>query len=237
MEIKGIIFDKDGTLMDFEAFWVTVSRGAIADILKETNIDADVETVLCCLDVEDGVADINGILAQDPFPIMGRAINDCLAKYGCVLSDEEMTNLTVKAYHGNIKKGIVAPTCKNVVEVMERLKGMGVKLGLVTTDDPYDTEKCLKALGVYDYFDEIYTDDGVLPTKPDPYCGNNFCKKYGLDKAQVVMVGDTLNDVRFAKNMGIKVFCVAKSDKNRKVLEEYADLVMHDISCIFDCIK
>ena len=129
MDIKGIIFDKDGTLMDFEAFWVTVSRAAIADILKETNIDADVEKVLGCLDVEDGVADINGILAQDPFPVMGRAINECLAQYGCKLSDEEMTDLTVKAYHGNIEKGIVAPPCNNIVEVMERLKGMGIKLG------------------------------------------------------------------------------------------------------------
>ena len=107
----------------------------------------------------------------------------------------------------------------------------------MTTDDPYDTEKCLKSLGVYDLFDEIYTDDGLLPPKPDPYCGNAFCEKYGLDKAQVVMVGDTLNDVRFANNLGIKVFCVAKSAKNRRILEEYADLVMQDISCIFDYLK
>lgn len=238
MNVKAVIFDKDGTLMDFEAFWVTVSRFAIRDILNDVGIKNDCEEdVLRCLDVEDGIADINGILAQDPFPVMGKAINDCLKKYGCTYTDEQMTEITVKAYHGNIDKGIVNPACDNIVGVMKRLKEMGLKLAVVTTDDPYDTKKCLCRLGIYDFFDEIYTDDGVLPPKPDPFCLNSFCERYGLLKSEIIMIGDTMNDVRFARNGGITVGGVAKNKNNRDILERNADFVMDNISCVFDYLS
>ena len=37
--IRMVIFDKDGTLMDFDAFWVTVSRAAVPDILQSLALD------------------------------------------------------------------------------------------------------------------------------------------------------------------------------------------------------
>ena len=238
MNIKAVIFDKDGTLMDFESFWVTVSRCAIEDIKDKTGItQVSVEEALSYLDVRNGIADINGILAQDPYPVMGRALNTCFTKYGCRLTDGEMTELTVSAYHENVEKGIINPACGDILSVMVRLKNMGLKLAVVTTDDPYDTKKCLSALGIYDCFDEIYTDDGVMPPKPDPYCLDIFLKKYGLQKNEVIMIGDTLNDVNFARNGGIQVGGVAKNSNNRKILEAKADFVMTDVSEIFDYLN
>ena len=238
MSIKAIIFDKDGTLMDFEAFWVTVSKYAIEELKTKTLLSAvPTEEVLACLDVRGGVADINGILAQDPFPVMGKAINACFKKYGCSMTDKEMTLLTVSAYHSNIDKGIINPACDDIAGVMKKLKEEGIKLALFTTDDPYDTRKCLETLGIYQYFDEIYTDDGVLPPKPNPYCLELFCEKYGLSKEDVIMIGDTLNDVRFARNGGISVGGVAKNQNNRMILEKEADFVMTDISQVFDYLK
>jgi len=36
--IKAIIFDKDGTLIDFDSFWIAVSENAINHILAELNM-------------------------------------------------------------------------------------------------------------------------------------------------------------------------------------------------------
>lgn len=233
MSIKAVIFDKDGTLMNFESFWVTVSRCAIEEILKKTGCDSiSCDEVLRCLDVEDGIANINGILAQAPFPVMGKAIHDCLLRGGCTLSTEEITEITVEAYHNNSDKGKVKAACSDIVGVILGLKQKGMKLAVVTTDDPEDTEFCLKKLDIYDLFDEIYTDDGIMPAKPDPYCLDLFAKKYGLQREEIIMVGDTLNDVRFANNGGIKVVGVAKVKNNRDILQKYADTVADDISYI-----
>ena len=35
MDIQAILFDKDGTLMKFDRYWVEVSRHAINDILRQ----------------------------------------------------------------------------------------------------------------------------------------------------------------------------------------------------------
>ena len=54
-----IIFDKDGTLMDFDAYWVTVSRTAIDRILSRMGrTDIPMETILSALGVKNGRTDI-----------------------------------------------------------------------------------------------------------------------------------------------------------------------------------
>lgn len=37
VKTKAIVFDKDGTLLDFDAFWLTITYKAIDDILKKVN--------------------------------------------------------------------------------------------------------------------------------------------------------------------------------------------------------
>ena len=83
----------------------------------------------------------------------------------------------------------------------------------------------------------IYTDDGEMPAKPDPYCIYALCEKERISKTEIIMVGDTLTDTRFAKNGGIKVIGVAQNDENKRILEMEADVVIPDISYIFEVIE
>ena len=39
MRAEGIIFDKDGTLMSFDAFWVSLSVKALGDVLGQFGMD------------------------------------------------------------------------------------------------------------------------------------------------------------------------------------------------------
>ncbi len=238
MKTKAIIFDKDGTLLDFDSFWLTISYKAIGDILAAVKIELDLtEEILSALGVKNKVTDINGVLCKGTYAQMGQAIYRGLKKYGCDITEEEAIRLTVEAYHHNSEAGIVKPVCKDIFGVLSRLKGHGIKLAVVTTDDAFVTKKCLEALGIDALFDAVYTDDGKYPAKPDAYCINDFCEKEGFSKSEVIMVGDTLTDVRFARNGGIKVIGVAKSDDNRRILEQEADVVIPDISYIFEVIE
>lgn len=238
MVTKAIIFDKDGTLMDFDSFWVTVTRIVIEEVKRNTKVvDVSEDELLTALGVKNGVTNINGVLCHGTYAQMGRIVYDILKNYGCEFSVDEVTELMIEAYHRNYEKGIINPTCDNLCEVLSGLKSQGIKLAVVTTDDLLGVQKCLQELGIEKYFDAVYAEDGELPAKPEPHCIYDFLKKEGLLKSEVIMVGDTLTDTTFAKNGGIKVIGVAKSDANRKILIGEANEVIPDISHIFEVLE
>lgn len=238
MKICGIIFDKDGTLLDFNKFWVSITDKAMDEILQKCGADISLKPkVLSALGVVDGDADLTGQLCSGTYESMGRCIYETLAENGVKIPENiDLKAVTVEAYHKNLHSGKIAPVCDGLAEILKNLKMRGIRLAAVTTDDPYFTEKCLKTLGIYEIFDEIYTDDGVFPTKPNPFCIDKFCSDFNLDRKGVVMVGDTLTDTAFAKNGGIFCIGTAKSERNKRVLSGNADIVLDDVSHIFEIL-
>lgn len=231
MKTDAIIFDKDGTLIDFDAFWVPVSIKAIGFILDRLGIDrTPCDEILEAFGVHEGITSINGVLCKGTYEQMGQIVYGILCKHGYHGSSDEVIRILVEAYNESTDAGLVKPTCKDLAESLTELKGMGKRLAVVTTDNSEITLKCLKVLGILELFDKIYTDDGINPTKPDPFCVYDFCERFGIEKGGVVMVGDTMTDVKFAKNAGISVIGLAKADINRDILIGEADAVISEIS-------
>ena len=238
MKADAIIFDKDGTLIDFDAFWVNVSFKAIEDVLKRFGTEnVSVSEILEAFGVRDGVTDINGVLCKGTYAQMGRIVYDIVKEHGECPSCEEVTEAVISAYNKNADAGVVKPTCPDLVGVLTELKKQNKKLAVVTTDNELITRKCLKALGVEDLFDKIYTDDGKLPTKPNPDCVFDFCGLTGVKKERVIMVGDTITDMRFAKNAGIAAVGLAKDDRSKVALAPYAYAVISEISRLLDILE
>lgn len=238
MKKEIIVFDKDGTLLDFDAFWVSVSVAALSDILKKLNKEEiGVDEFLTAFGVKDGVTDIDGILCKGTYEQMGLAVYDILKKYGCNETSEGIISMLIQAYNENSDKGQIKPTCENIKEVLSALKSDGRKLIVVTTDNYEITEKCLEALGISEYFECIFADDGKTPTKPDPKCILDYTEKSGIAIDKAVMVGDTMTDVNFARNAGMSVIGVGSTDTNRQRLTAHADIVINSIADICDALK
>lgn len=237
MNVDAIIFDKDGTLIDFDAFWVTISVKAIKDILKKLKKEEiPLNEVLEAFGVHEGITDINGIICKGTYQQMGQIVYDIACKYGCNTSCDEVVQMVIRAYNQNKDEGKIAPTTPKLLEVLMELKKRNKRLAVVTTDNEEITRKCLKKLGIEELFDKIYTDDGSVPTKPDPHCAFDFCMLTGVKPERVVMVGDTMTDVTFAKNAGISVIGVAKTEKNKQILSLHADVVISDLSHILEIL-
>ncbi|MBR3933156.1 MAG: HAD family hydrolase [Clostridia bacterium] len=232
-----IIFDKDGTLIDFDAFWVSVSVYAVNDVLKKLNINVDTDKILLSFGVENGITDIDGILCKGTYEQMGNAFFKIAKECGYAGSEKELTTLLVEAYNVNADRGKIKPTCKNIRTVIENLKKGGRKLAVVTTDNAEITYKCLTELGIYDLFDKIFTDDGKTPVKPDPTCIIEYCRDNSINHGDVIVVGDTITDIKFARGIGAVSVCVASSEQNRQRLALCADIVLNDISQVANAIK
>lgn len=238
MSIKAIIFDKDGTLIDFDYFWVPISRAAIEDILKELeckNVSPD--EVLAFLGVEDGITNIDGVLCGSTYSKIGKNIHGALSQCGFNFDEEKVEKITLKAFEKNVDKGIVKGTCPDMERVLKDIKKEGIKIFVSTSDRLFTTKKSLEKLGVYDLFDGIYTDDGDIPPKPNPDCIYDIMKKYSLTKDEIIMVGDTVNDLNFAKNGNVKLIGVAKGEKNMNRFLKKTDVVLPDVSYILNYIK
>jgi len=230
MKADLIIFDKDGTLIDFDAFWVSVSVKAIEYVLRKVGReDIPVDEILLAIGVKNGVTDIDGKLCGGTYLEIAELIWGVIESHGCDVPRDRGINLVIDGYNICADEGTVVPTSDGLVDYLKALKERGIKLALVTTDNAYITELCLKTLGVYGLFDKICTDDGEHPTKPDPYYAGRLMTEFGVEKENVIMVGDTMTDVRFAKNAGIMAVCIARNEKLTERLAPYADRVIEKI--------
>lgn len=238
MDVQAIIFDKDGTLMKFDSFWVGVSRCAVTDILQQLGReDIPVNRLLEALGVAGDTADIDGLLCKGTYEQIGLAIGEFLREYGVDVSDTDIVNMTLSAYNENADAEKIEPVCENIREVLEHLKHSGRKLAVVTTDDLQITHKCLEGLGIEDLFERVYTDDGRNPVKPNPWCASEFLSEFCIPVQKAVMVGDTMTDIRFARNAGISVIGVGETANSRERLMPHADAVIPNISYLPNIIE
>ena len=232
-----IIFDKDGTLIDFDAFWVTVSYKAFSDILKEYGReDVPIDEILEAIGVHNGTTDIDGVLCKGTYEQTAQKMCGVLKKYGCDVPFDIAVQSVLAAYGKNTGVGEIKPTSPKLADVLRSLKARGKRLAVVTTDNEPITRRCLSALGIEELFDKIYTDDGICPPKPDPYCAVDICNTCGIPRERVLMVGDTMTDIEFATNAVIAVVGIAKNQANRERLESRADAVISDMAELLDIV-
>jgi HAD superfamily hydrolase (TIGR01509 family) len=101
------------------------------------------------------------------------------------------------------------------VGALEELRKLGLKLGAVSNASQDNTELVLKAFGLDKYFDVILGKDysyldGV---KPNPYLIKKALKALKLKPEEVLIVGDSSNDVLAGKNSGIKTVNIVRFEK------------------------
>ena len=86
--IRGILFDKDGTLVDFFSLWLQAALAVTPAFLEENHIQPDkdmTDYVLRAMGVEDGKVDPRGALAYKSYQEIAADICQALEKKGITL--------------------------------------------------------------------------------------------------------------------------------------------------------
>lgn len=237
MKTKAILFDKDGTLLNFDAFWISLARTALAELFATCGVAFPEGEVMELVGVKDGKTDINGVLVYGTYGDMAQVIYPILTRGGYGGTLDEVHQEANRVFCRCVDAGEILPDCADLCGVLQQLKDAGMTLAVVTSDTPEMTEKCLEVLGIRKYFSAIYSDDGVLPHKPDPFCAEEFCRAFGMAKEETVMVGDTMTDMNFARNAGIRGIGIAKDETRRNILSAATDTLIFDLAELYAVLE
>lgn len=196
--IKGILFDKDGTLLRFSEIWIQISYEIIDELLIsiEDKRKTTLKEKLChSIGLRNGKVDEKGYLAWGTSKDIAEAFNKVLPKEMPHLHQWLSERLLAKTKE-HIDK--IKPVC-DLSLLFSSLKHKGIIAGIATADDYETTKLCLQQLGIINEVQFLGTAD-LYKKKPYPEVVEEFCKKFHLEKEEVVIVGDTIIDMQLAKN-------------------------------------
>ncbi len=236
IKIRGILFDKDGTLLDFKAMWLPVMGELAAGLIAEYGLSAPCgEALLASIGVFQREIDGRGLFATGTGEQVGEALYDCLLELGIKAGVREefaqQVTLNVNALAEKYRERIFP--IGNLAETIGELKNRGFYLGISTSDTKRSTLLCLERLGVLEYFDFLGTDDGVRQHKPHGDLLHAFCQEFSLQPDEVAIVGDTQVDLQFAKNNGAGLAVGVLSGLGTwEALAPLADLVLPDVNAL-----
>lgn len=207
---KTFLFDFDGTLVDSMPTYVS----AMLRILDDNGIPYE--------------KDIVKIIT--PLGINGTA--EYYIDLGLQLSKEQIIGLMkeymMKAYFETI------PVKKNVAEVLHQLNNEGISLNVLTASPHITLDACLKRLGLYDLFDNVWSCDDFSTTKSDPVIYKMVAEALGRDVKDIIFFDDNYNADKTAKKAGMTVCGVydISSDDYTEEIKKLTDYYIDDFSQI-----
>lgn len=178
-DYKLYAFDLDGTLVD--------TKVDIALTLRAILLDAGMEDV----DMETLQAAIGGG-ARKAVNKLTNLTGERLDYYTQMFTDKynEMCADNTSVYEGGN-------------ELIRRLKDEGKLLAVITMKARIPTVKIMQKHGFDVLFDDVIAFDDVQMRKPDPDSFFKLLKKHGIEPSDALMIGDTINDIKYAKNAGV----------------------------------
>lgn len=123
-----------------------------------------------------------------------------------------------------------------VVEALDVLTDMGLRLAVVTNKPARFTDPLLEALGLSHYFGVTVSGDTLASRKPDPAPLRHAASALGVPPDSAVMVGDSMADLGAARNAGIPMVLVPYGYRDGDaIFDAGPDLVVDDLRSLPAC--
>ncbi len=201
--ISCVIFDIDGTLTDTHDLIVASFNHVTGKYLGRTYTPAEI--VKFFGPPEEGALAV--LFDRDTVPA---AMDELCAYYS--------------AHHASM-----AALHAGITEILDYLKGRGVRLAVFTGKGKRTTAITLDAFDLRRYFDLIVTGNDVVKHKPDPEGILRVLETFSLTPGEALMVGDSLGDLTASRGAGVRIATVLwDSYEPERVLNAGTDYVFHD---------
>lgn len=222
--IKGILFDKDGTLLDYDESWLPVNR-ELARIASEGDAALADRLLSAC-----GMDPVTGHIVPDSLLAAGntRQIAEGLVAAGSSL---DVSDLTVRLDELFSHAADFSVPVTDLSAFFARLHARGFRLGVASSDNERSIRQTAARFGFSQYVDYIAGYDSGFGSKPEAGMVLGFCAATGLQPSEVAVVGDNNHDLHMGRNakVGLTV-AVLTGTGSRESLAAASDHCLNDIT-------
>jgi HAD superfamily hydrolase (TIGR01509 family) len=203
IDMKGAIFDMDGTLIDSMSMWDNLASDYL--IKKGITPEENLGIILKNMSMHQGAEYV-------------------IKKYQVTESTDEII-LGINALIAD-KYEKELPAKEGVIELIEAFAAKKVNMCVATASDYHLADLCLTRIGIKKYFQEIYTCGNIGVGKDDPIFFEHVLEKLGTPRENTYVFEDSLYALETAKAAGFKVAAVydEASRNETKALKEKADI-------------
>lgn len=221
--IKGLLFDKDGTLFDFHRTWGSWTRDLIAELAPENPERSNRLAEIMGFDLDQGKFRPDSIVIA----YTTEEIRDFILP---ALPDWPADQLLERMHQLAIDNEMIEAV--PLVPLFAAFKDMGLQLGLATNDGEVAARAHLAQAGIAEQFDFVAGFDSGWGGKPAAGQMHAFLQATGLEPAEVAMVGDSLHDLDAGRAAGMHTVAVLTGIAGADDLAPHADVLMSDISSL-----
>lgn len=189
------IFDFDGTLVDSMPTFISL----MLRILDENGVayGDDIVTVITPLGYRGTAEYFKGLGVEEPL--------DALVHRMHVYAE--------RAYVESI------PAKETVPETLRALRARGASLNILTASPHEMLDPCLRRLGIYELFDNVWSCEDFGTTKSDPEIYRRAAERLGRSVSEIVFVDDNIGAVSTAKQAGMRAYGIY-DDSSRELVSE-----------------
>lgn len=219
-DFEGILFDKDGTLFDFEATWTPWAEKFFLKMCDGDHAKAQHLGLVVGFNLDERSFDRDSVvIAGTPEEIV-----HALAPLFPDFPEAEIVSIMNE-------EAAAAPMTETVplIPFLTSLRQRGLKLGVATNDAEAPAIAHVSAVGAEKLFDFICGSDSGYGGKPEAGQILGFCQTMVISPSKVIMVGDSLHDLIAGQTAGCTTIGVLTGLATRDELQPFADVVLENI--------
>jgi phosphoglycolate phosphatase len=232
VDCGGVVFDKDGTLIDSLKIWPQLIRIRVAILQKRLNLAQEVakmaERVMGLND--QGVITLRSTIVIGTREQTASAVNAVLYLNTGLAWDKGMEEVLRAFAECDQELGLAAQAIPvpGAAETLCFLQKRGIKIAVATNDSLARTKSLMELAGLGSYISAYACRDEVQEGKPAPDLFKLACKRLDLKPNDCLIVGDSILDLKMADHAGgarLKVGVLTGASAVAD-LTEYADVIL-----------
>ncbi len=224
-KLQGLLFDKDGTLIDYHVTWLGPMQRLTLELSRGDDELADVMMCVAGFDPEKGRVKADSTMAAGNTHDLADVWLPFVAGH------------TLESLVGLIDQRALAESSLTSAPVVplaaffRRLRRQGLKLGIATSDSEAGAKSLLEREGALDLVDFVSGYDSGNGSKTGPGMALAFAEAAGLAPESLGVVGDNITDLQMGRAAGYGLSIgVLTGTSDTPVLQVFADAVLPSIA-------